>query len=200
MRAFTAVPGGYACELEDSELRILSRVVADTCELLGTHVDDDGPAAPDATGDDAVLAALAWDVADGAPPRDPALARLLPPASTDDEELAAEVRRLTEGSLRATKVDHLRVVHRTLTTSSGVVIVRDGQERAWLSAITDVRLVLAARLGIDTDDDAERVYQRAGQDEPRTSADELDAALTSLYAALTWWQESLLEAMSGRVR
>lgn len=197
MRAFLPVPGGVASALEDSELRILTRVVADTCELLGTRVEEDDDAAGDVTDEAAVLAALAWDVADAAPPRDPALARLLPPASADDDELAAEMRRLTEGSLRATKVDQLRVVHRALTASTGVVVVRAGDERAWLSAITDIRLVLAARLGIETDEDAERVYQRSGTDEPRTSADELDAALTSLYAALTWWQESLLQAMSG---
>lgn len=197
MRAFLPVPGGVASALEETELRILTRVVADTCELLGTRIDDEDDASPDATDEEAVLAALAWDIADPAPPRDPALARLLPPASTDDDELAAEMRRLTEGSLRATKVDQLRVVHRALTASTGVVVVRTGEERAWLSAITDLRLVLAARLGIETDEDAERVYQRSGNDEPRTSADELDAALASLYAALTWWQESLLEAISG---
>jgi len=200
MRAFTAVPGGYACELERAELRIIARVTADTCELLGlplgadTH-DDDGSPAPSA--DEQILAALAWDPAAGQAPRDPALARLLPPASTDDDELAAEMRRLTEGSLRATKVEQLRVVHDALDASSGLVVVRAGEERAWLSALTDLRLVLAARLGIATDEDAERVYERAGAQEPQTAADELDAALTSLYAALTWWQESLLEAMSG---
>jgi len=218
VRAFIAVPGGFACDLEPAELRIIARVVADTAELLGSSIDGEPdavghvpPSAPDGDGpgpddaapvppsatDAAVLAALAWDPAGGETPRDPALARLLPPASTDDDELAAEMRRLTEGAVRATKVDQLRVVHRTLTQSSGVVIVRKGQERSWLAALTDLRLVLASRLGIETDDDAERVYERAGSSHPQTPAEELDAALTSLYAALTWWQESLLEAMSG---
>lgn len=197
MRAFTAVPGGWACELDDAERRIIARVTADTCELLGLPVEE-GDAAPPAPSTEAeILAALDWDPAAGHTPRDPALARLLPPASTDDDELAAEMRRLTEGSLRATKAEQLRVVHDALQASSGVVIVRAGQERAWLSALTDLRLVLAARLGIETDEDAERVYERAGTGRPQTAADELDAALTSLYAALTWWQESLLEAMSG---
>jgi len=200
VRAFIAVPGGWACELERAELRILARIVADTAELLGSHIDgedDDAAPAASAADDAAVLAALDWDPAVGQPPRDPALARLLPPASRDDEELASELRRLTEGALRATKVEQLRVVHAALEASSGVVVVRAGQERAWLAALTDLRLVLAARLGIETDEDAERVYERAGTARPQTAVDELDAALTSLYAALTWWQESLLEAMSG---
>ncbi|MBD8063666.1 DUF2017 domain-containing protein [Oceanitalea stevensii] len=203
MRAFTAVPGGYACELERAELRIIARVTADTCELLGLPLDADDDAARDDDGspapstDEEILASLDWDPAAGQTPRDPALARLLPPASTDDDELAAEMRRLTEHSLRATKTEQLRVVHDALAASTGLVVVRAGQERAWLSALTDLRLVLASRLGIETDADAERVYERAGAGEPQTPEDELDAALTSLYAALTWWQESLLEAMSG---
>ncbi|HLT83755.1 MAG TPA: DUF2017 domain-containing protein [Phototrophicaceae bacterium] len=202
MRAFIAVPGGWACELEHAELRILARIVADTAELLGSDIrgredTEPEPAPEPISGDDAVLAALDWDPAAGQPPRDPALARLLPPASRDDEELAAELRSLTEGPLRATKVEQLRVVHSTLEASSGLVVVRAGEERAWLAALTDLRLVLASRLGIETDEDAERVYERAGTATPQTAGEELDAALTSLYAALTWWQESLLEAMSG---
>ena len=38
MRAFIAVPGGWACELEHAELRILARIVADTAELLGSDI------------------------------------------------------------------------------------------------------------------------------------------------------------------
>ena len=195
MYAFQAVPGGYAAELEPAERTIISRVVADTSELLGVPIGD--PAATDQppADDDAALAALAWQPADSSPPRDPALARLLPPAS-EDEELAAELRTLTEGSLRATKAEQLAVVHRGLTAPSRFVIVREGTERSWLAALTDVRLVLATRLGIESDEDAERIYARAGGEEPQSEEDELESALTSLYAALTWWQESLLEAMS----
>jgi len=209
--AFQAVPGGYAAELEPAERTIISRVVADTSELLGVPIDqpsaDDQPSAADQPSaddqppaDDAALAALAWQPADSSPPRDPALARLLPPAS-EDEELAAELRTLTEGSLRATKAEQLAVVHRGLTAPSRFVIVREGTERSWLAALTDVRLVLATRLGIENDEDAERIYARAGGEEsqgeePQSEEAELESALTSLYAALTWWQESLLEAMS----
>lgn len=207
MRAFIPVPGGFACEIEENERLVLLRVVADVCELLGrplTDTDDDATStgaddddAPAGSEEDAILAALDWETGDAAPPRDPALARLLPSAS-EDEELAGEMRRLTEPALRTTKVEQLRAVHDVLAASTGLVVVRAGHERAWLSALTDVRLVLASRLGIETDEDAERVYQRAGgrarsEDD---ELDELDAALSSLYAMLTWWQESLLGAMS----
>ena len=195
MHAFRAVPGGYAAELEPAERRIIARVVADTAELLGAPLGQADPDGEPAADDDAALAALAWEPGPSEPPQDPALARLLPPAS-DDEELAAELRSLTEGSLRATKVDQLAVIHDVLTAQSRFVVVREGTERSWLAGLTDVRLVLASRLGIENDEDAERIYARAGGEEPQTEADEFESALTSLYAALTWWQESLLEAMS----
>lgn len=196
MHAFRAVPGGYAAELEPAERRIIARVVADTGELLGSPLGQSGPdGEPGADDDAAALAALAWEPGASQPPQDPALARLLPPAS-DNEELAAELRTLTEGSLRATKVEQLAVIHDVLTAQSRFVVVREGTERSWLAGLTDVRLVLASRLGIENDEDAERIYARAGGEEPQTEADEFESALTSLYAALTWWQESLLEAMS----
>lgn len=162
--------------------------------------DDAGTGADDAdTADfDALIAAQGWDRADDEEPRDPALARLLPPASVDDDELATEMRRLTQGDLRATKVEHLRTIYETLAASRGIVLVREGRQREWLAAMTDVRLVLASRLGIDTDADAEAVYERAAGQGDDDGVDDFESALTSLYAAMTWWQESLLEAMSRR--
>src|SRR5690606_16010145 len=66
VRAFIAVPGGWACELEHAELRILARIVADTAELLGSDIrgredTEPEPAPEPISGDDAVLAALDWD-------------------------------------------------------------------------------------------------------------------------------------------
>ncbi|MEE6272838.1 DUF2017 family protein [Georgenia sp. MJ206] len=224
MHAFVVVPGGLACQLEPAELRIIARVVADTAELLGTSLEESagalaaaappsagagGPSgsapAPeshldDGAGEAAVLAALDWDPAGEEVPTDPALARLFPPASTEDEALAGEMRRLTEGSLRAEKVGRLALVWSALRASSGVVVVRDGTEPQWLAALNDVRLVLSARLGIEDEHDAEAVYGRTAAGEPEDEADALESALASLYTALTWWQESLLDAMSTRGR
>ncbi|GAA4288900.1 DUF2017 domain-containing protein [Georgenia daeguensis] len=207
MHAFLPVPGGYASRLDDVERTILARLVRDTAELLGTRFDDaaTGPTpGGHEAGDDAVLAALDFEPAsDRAPdaPSDPALARLLPPMSHDDPALSSELRALTEGSLRAGKVSRLEVVWRELAAPAvrpGAVVVRAGQEGRWLAALTDVRLVLASRLGISDEADAERVYDRAQGEGPAAEdeADEVTDALATMYAALTWWQESLLEAMS----
>lgn len=225
MQAFLPVPGGFASRLDGVERTILARLFRDTAELLGARLDDDGagPAAPSAAdavagprkaggasrqgrpgSDDALLAALDFEPShDGAPdaPADPALARLLPPMSHDDPALSAELRALTEDSVRAGKVSRLEVVWRELSAPDvrpDAVVVPTGKEGAWLAALTDVRLVLASRLGIDDEADADAVYERA-QDEgpaPDNEHDEVTDALATMYAALTWWQESLLEAMS----
>jgi hypothetical protein len=163
-----------------------------------------GDEAVHAGGDEAVLAALDFEpTSDGAPdaPSDPALARLLPPMSHDDPALSAELRALTEDSVRTGKVARLEVVWRALAGPAArpdAVVVPAGEEGRWLAALTDVRLVLASRLGIADEADAEAVYERA-QGEGQAAGDEQDEvtdALATMYAALTWWQESLLEAMS----
>jgi hypothetical protein len=161
-----------------------------------------GPTHP--VSDEALLAALDFEPSrDEAPdaPSDPALARLLPPMSHDDPGLSAELRALTEDSVRAGKVSRLEVVWRELAAPevrADAVVVPEGKEAAWLAALTDVRLVLATRLGISDDADAEAVYERAQGEgpEPEDERDEVTDALATMYAALTWWQESLLEAMS----
>lgn len=220
MHAFVPVPGGHASRLAETERTVLARLVADTAELLGTRLAETGSGAGTATGagelpaaggtrltpDDAVLAALDFTPAEHlAPdaPADPALARLLPPMSHDDPELAAELRALTEGGLRSAKVSRLETVWRELrgpARPGGAAVVRTGKEGAWLAALTDVRLVLASRLGIEDDDDAEEVYDRAqsarsGGDDGDDGHDPVTDALATMYAALTWWQESLLESM-----
>lgn len=227
MQAFLPVPGGFASRIEDVERTILARLFRDTAELLGTRLDDDGAgpvgnvAADAPTGrahprgavgpgdthpvsDEALLAALDFEPShERSPdaPSDPALARLLPPMSHDDPGLSAELRALTESSVRAGKVSRLEVVWRELAApgdGSGAVLVPEGKEASWLAALTDVRLVLATRLGISDDADAEAVYERAQGEgpEPENEHDEVTDALATMYAALTWWQESLLEAMS----
>lgn len=233
MRAFVAGAQGFVSLLEGPERAVIARLVADTAELLGTRLSRTGPtagpagsvdpAAPGgpaigpgavaaAQGDDAVLAALDFTPAEPTPravPDDPALARLLPPMSRDDDALAGELRSLTEESLREGKVANLRALWHELeepTGPDGAVVVERGQEGRWLAAITDVRLVLAARLGIESDADADAVYERAQQPDrmrrrgPDGEADEVENALSTMYAALTWWQESLLEAMRRRGR
>lgn len=188
MRGFARRRGVYVAALDRTERTILSRVVADTALLLGVRLDVESP-------EDEVdpLAAHAWSTEGLAEPSDPALARLLPSASEDDG-VASEFRRLTEGDLRAQKVERLRMVWGALLAPGEKIEVRPERAMDWAAALTDVRLVLAERLDIKTDEDAEAIYKAASR---RRSGepDDVRAALGSLYMVLTWLQESLMSVM-----
>lgn len=130
-------------------------------------------------------------------PTDPALARLLPPASRDDEDLAREFRRLTQDELRNDKIARLRMVWAALRAPGTKLTVEPDQAMDWAAALTDVRLVLSERLNIRTDEDADEIYALAAA--PRTGEaggeEDLRLALASVYAAFTWLQESLVQVM-----
>ena len=122
--------------------------------------------------------------------RDPALDRLLPTANRQDDEVAAEFRRLTETGLRQRKAAALQTAA-DLMRGEDKLRLDDGQARAVLVALTDVRLVLGERMGLRTDDDVavlEAVAEDLDPDDP------LGYAL-AVYDFLTWLQETLSSAM-----
>lgn len=202
MRGFVAVGRHYVAMLDAVERRILAAAVADTAELLGVRLQESsGPSSATGTGPDDPLTGLTWGSGEPSVPSDPAVARLLPAASRDDE-LATEFRRLTDADLRRTKVENLRVVWTGLRGRPGSLPVPRDDAPRWAAALSDVRLVLATRLGIETDEDAENVYGLAAgeghggtTDDEDGPADELRQAMATLYAVLTWLQESLVTAL-----
>lgn len=133
------------------------------------------------SGDDAPTAA-----------RDPALERLLPSAHRDDPELAAEFRRLTEHGLREGKAAKLAVAIEALLGAEGDrVWLDEAQAQAMVVALTDVRLLLGERLGLRTDEDADALQdllEAASEDDPRLQ-------FAAAYDFMTWFQESLLQAL-----
>lgn len=87
----------------------------------------------------------------GSLPSDPALARLLPDAYRDDEDAAADHRRFTERSLVERKVANARAVITSLAENA--VSLDAAAVQSWLRTLTDLRLVIAARLQIEEDGD-----------------------------------------------
>ena len=85
-----------------------------------------------------------------APPLDPAMARLLPDAYRGDTEAASEHRQLTELGLVERKVSNARAV---IASLEGDASLDHAGVQAWLRHLTDLRLVLAARLQIEDDGD-----------------------------------------------
>jgi hypothetical protein len=119
---------------------------------------------------------------------DPAIARLLPDAYLDDSDSSKEFRQFTERSLASRKIANARVVVNTLEhASGGDVVLDDAAAQSWLRAISDIRLAIAARLGIEHDED----HGSLGGG----SAEEESVMLREVYDWLAYVLESLVVAI-----
>ncbi|MCB2413493.1 DUF2017 domain-containing protein [Demequina sp. TTPB684] len=199
MRAFEARGDVAVAELDAEERAVVARVIAD----VGLLLDGEAFGAQREESEDPeeeLFRHLRGFEAALSDPEDPAVLRILPNAAPDDREVAEEFRRLTEPELRATKVDRLRAIWEALNEDGPEWEVQEADALATAAALTDVRLVLAARLGLETDADADVLHHeieraersdRAG-DSPVTAVNPERVWLGMLYQALTWLQESLM--------
>ena len=199
-RGFRRVRGEVRARLADGERRVLHDLFTEVHDLL------EDPAPPS---EDDPLAELVGIGTAVRPPEDPALARLLPDAHKDDPRASAEFRRYTESGLRARKRQGLELALRTLERGAPVRL-DEAEASAWLVALTDVRLVLAERIGLKTDEDhaiLEQVVAQLAQAEPPAESEDSDddgvdaaerlAMTLALYDFLAWLQETLVEAMAA---
>ena len=117
---------------------------------------------------------------------DLALARLLPDAYPDDPEASAEFRRFTVSGLAERKVGNAETLIRSLDGSgvTGRVTLDDSEALSWLRCLTDIRLTIASRLGIESEDD------EAGRS--------IDPLMREIYDWLGFVQNSLIEALDDR--
>jgi hypothetical protein len=83
---------------------------------------------------------------------DPVLDRLFPVAYRDDPDAAAEFARYTRSGLVDHKTANAGAVAAALT-EAGVLRLDDDYAGRWLPVLTDLRLVVADRIGITADDD-----------------------------------------------
>jgi len=176
-RGFARSRRGIRAKLDEHERALLAHLFVEVYELL----DDEGSAEVDPL---AVMVGIGTAVDT---PSDPALARLLPDGHRDDPEASAEFRRYTELGLRERKRAGLETARLTLGRAAPLVL-DDAEGLAWVVALTDVRLVLAERMGLRTDDDHERLLDRP---------DEGLQIMLELYDFLTWLQESLVRALAA---
>ncbi|MET0819405.1 MAG: DUF2017 domain-containing protein [Aeromicrobium sp.] len=186
--------GGISATFEIGEAHLLANLAGQVVELLR-----DRNGAEESHADP--LAAQLGMGGPSLPPDDPVLQRLLPDAYRDDPDDAGEFRRFTERSLTSAKVANAETLIGSLVDGGltfgqlpdelddgdRVEVELDGAEvQAWLKALTDVRLSLAVRLGIETDDDAEQVSQ---------SDDDATAAMSDIFEWLGYVQETLVAAL-----
>ena len=204
---------GYVTRLDVAERVVLLDLVDDVIELLGgSAVVDADPAGERNPLDDVRLGAPRVT-----PPHDPAVRRLLPDASREDPEVAAEFRRLTETDLRTTKVGNLLRLRAAVDAARPDLLVVPSEAAQVAAALNDLRLVLSERLGVRSDADADALYRLATQEQPETAGDpdedrqgasppaealpgtvtDPDARrfLATVYVVLGILQESLIELM-----
>ena len=189
--------GGLLATFEPGEAHVIASLTSQVVELLR---DRNGESASDP---DPLAGELGLSGGPSQPPDDPVLRRLLPDAYRDDSGEAAEFRRFTERSLTSAKVANAETVLATLKDAGLDETSFDEQDaeeqepleveldaeavQAWLRTLTDVRLSLAVRLGIESDEDAMLLHQ---------SEDEAVLAMAELYDWLGYVQETLVTALS----
>lgn len=181
MIGFTPQPGGgYTVAFERHEATLISDLAWQIAELLSplASVPASEPDAHSQIADHNPLAKLDTEGSlrlHG----DPAIARLLPDAYGDeaDADSASDFRRYTEQGLVDRKVANALVVINTLAPSidDGIsddtaanpaadstdsadgsptwVQLTENHAQSWLRSLTDIRLTLASRIGIETDED-----------------------------------------------
>ncbi|GGK05979.1 hypothetical protein GCM10010123_39940 [Pilimelia anulata] len=147
------------------EVRVLRRVTTELVELLSARPDHN----------------------------DPVVRRLFPDPYPDRPRDAAEYRRYTESELKAEKLDSAGIVLAGLGGAEhGELRLDPGAADAWLRGLTDLRLALAVRLGIDADTDLAVEIDAAARQQPTAPL----AFQLSVYAYLGFLQESLLDALT----
>jgi hypothetical protein len=220
-RGFKHRDGRYVAKLDPVERGLVVGLMEQVLELIepeqppgGAPGSDgaDGPGGPggEKGGDefDQIVAGLggigmgvSLSAADQAPEltgsvpreRDPALERIFPTANREDDQIAAEFRRLTEEGLRSRKSANLTTAIQAL---SGIedqkISLEQPQALALLIALTDVRLVLGERLGLKRDDDVDLLEEQVSALPP----DDPAVYALAVYDFLTWLQETLAHALT----
>ena len=185
-----AADGGYVVHLAEAERAVLADVADQVIELLG--------GTQDAAADQHPLQNMRLQDGPVPVPLDGALHRLLPDGSRGDPALAAEFRRLTEGDLRAPKTAQLGRLRGLLASPDAVLPVADAPGVA--AAMTDLRLVIAERLGVRTEADADEVYELTltGGD-PADAEESMRLLLATVSTMLGILLESLIELMTDEL-
>jgi len=152
-----------------------------------------------AAGETAVLGTLAGEFVqlvqplcnqDGEWLPDPALNRLFPDAYRDDMQASAEFRRFTQPDQATAKAEAARAVIADIQDADdGWVTVPPDHVTAWLTTLTNLRLVLATRLDIATEDDVARLADLPRRDKRAPTVAVLDWC--------GWMLESLLDAVAS---
>jgi hypothetical protein len=84
---------------------------------------------------------------------DPVLDRLFPAAYRDDPDASAEFARYTRSGLVDTKSARAGVIAAAVAGDDAALVLTDEDAAQWLPVLTDLRLIVADRIGIVRDED-----------------------------------------------
>lgn len=182
----------YVARMDSGEREIVVGLLTQAHDLLAL---DDPPSTGDPLRD--LLNGLGREPAsrEEVAARDPALRRLLPQASRDDDDIAQDFRELAEDNIRRVKAAHLATAIKVLSFEKGSKVELDQQQaQSLMIGVGDVRLILADRLDIRTDEDAEELHDRVafGDD------GDVQTLFAAYYEFFTWLQESLAQTLMAR--
>jgi hypothetical protein len=171
--------------LHVGEVDLLRNLVSQLLELIS----DGEPARPT----DPLEQVL--DLASADPPSDPVLRRLFPDAYADDAA-AGDFRRYTERGLRESKRTNALVLLAGLDSAEQgrkevdrAIVVDRNDAQAWMRSLTDLRLALGTRLGIEQDGVDELDDGDDDSDDPRRY-------VLGVYEWLGWLQDTLVHAVT----
>ena len=192
--------GGVTASFHQVEIELMRSLVDQLVELVRGQP---RPRDPEISDDPLAMAFGFGD--DPSRPTDPVVLRLFPDGYRDDDEAADEFRRFTERSLREAKANNAATVLASLeavgsTDSSKEDVSKREKVRlrldpaaaqAWLRTLTDLRLALGTRLGVEEGDEAH--WESLADGDPRRH-------IHDVYDWLGWVQETLVRALSARLR
>jgi hypothetical protein len=138
------------------------------------------------------MAELAELISNDPDPDDPAVERLFPDVYPEDPVEQAEFRRFTEAELKLAKLDQIKTVLSDLLESGGEIRLPDEKADLWLRALTDIRLTLGTRLGVEDETDIRAELDAAVGRNPTSPR----VGQLTVYAFLTLLQESLVGALT----
>lgn len=150
--------GGLRLVLDADEATMLDRLVTQLIQLLQSH-------STTALDPDPLFASLEVGGSDE-PPEDPALARLFPDAYEGSDD-ASEFRRVTEQGLLNRKLQDALEVISAIGLGGGLPGEEDTHEvdvpwrsvPVWARTLTALRLAIAARIGLESEEDHARLSQ-----------------------------------------
>ncbi|MCJ7827367.1 MAG: DUF2017 domain-containing protein [Demequinaceae bacterium] len=175
MRAFQRRGRKAVARLDADERAAIATLIAEVRALVG--------AAPLAIGE--------------AGPQEAAVLRLFPDAVPTDPGISEEFRRLTESDLRSLKSGRLDAMLEDLGREEAEWVISLDDALSVAAALTDVRLVVATRLGLKTDEDADLLRGELDMAQglleeglpEGLGVDQERLWFATVYQALTWLQD-----------